>query len=131
MQDGFRESKTMGATILAVVDDLLFLAKIQETAHLTGATVKSADPTQGLEKIAGETPRAIILDLNHRSIPALELVRNLKIHPRTKTVPIVGFVSHTQSELSAAAREAGCDLVLARSAFTQQLPKLLSNLVVA
>jgi CheY-like chemotaxis protein len=119
----------MGATILVVVEDLLFLSKIQQTAQLTGVTVKPLDPTRGLEKIAEEAPRALILDLNYRPIPALEVVRNLKAHPGTKAIPIVGFVSHVQSDLIAAAREAGCELVLARSAFTQQLPKILRNLL--
>jgi len=119
----------MGGTILIVVEDLLFLSKIQQTAQLTGVTVKPADPAQGLEAIAKQAPQGIILDLNHRSLSAIELIRTLKAHPDTKPIPLVGFVSHVQSELIAAAREAGCDIVLARSAFTQQLPDLLKRLV--
>jgi len=117
----------MAGTILTVVEDLLFLSKIQQTAQLIGVIAKPADPTQGLEKISEEAPRAIILDLNHRSLPVLDVIRTLKAHPGTKTIPIVGFASHVQSDLIAAAREAGCDLVLARSAFTQKLPKLLKD----
>jgi len=119
----------MGGVILTVVEDLLFLSKIQQTAQLTGVTVKPADPTQGPESLAKEAPQAIILDLNHRSLSVLEFIRTLKAHPNTKTIPLVGFVSHVQSELIAAARKAGCDTVLARSAFTEQLPELLKRLV--
>ena len=114
--------------ILAFVDDLLYLSKIQQTAELIGVTVQPADPTGELERIAAEAPSALILDLNHRSIPALEFLLSLKAHPRTRAIPIVGFVSHVQSDLIAAARQAGCDLVLARSAFTQRLPELLRKL---
>ena len=119
----------MGAIILTIVDDLLFLSKIHQTAQLTGVTVKPADPTEGPQKIANEAPQAIIIDLNHRSLSVLEFIRTLKAHPKTKTIPLVGFVSHVQSDLIAAAREAGCDTVLARSAFTEQLPELLKRLV--
>jgi len=114
--------------ILVIVEDLLFVSKIQQTAQLIGVTVQPADPTWGLETIIAKAPRALILDLNHRSFPALDFIRTLKAHPNTKAIPIVSFVSHVQSGVIAAAREAGCDLVLARSAFTQQLPQLLRKL---
>lgn len=114
--------------ILAFVEDLLFVAKVRQTAQLIGVDVQSADPASRPEQIAAQAPRALILDLNHRSVPALDFVRSLKAHPGTKAIPIVGFLSHIQSDLIAAAREAGCDLVLARSAFSQQLPQLLRKL---
>jgi DNA-binding NarL/FixJ family response regulator len=113
--------------ILAVVDDLLFLSKIQETARHLGVGVESARP-EDLPAMAPEgVPRAFIIDLNHRSGKALELLRTLKSDLRTKDVAIVGFVSHVQNELITAARGAGCDLILARSAFVGQLPSLLQR----
>ena len=36
-----------------------------------------------------------------------------------------GFVSHVQGELKQKAQEAGCDVVMPRSAFSQTLPQLL------
>lgn len=114
--------------ILVFVEDLLFISKVQQTAQLIGIAVQPADPACGLETIVAGAPRALILDLNHRSFPALDFIRTLKAHPSTKAIPIVGFVSHLQLGVIAAAREAGCDLVLARSAFTQQLPQLLRKL---
>jgi CheY-like chemotaxis protein len=114
--------------ILLFVEDLLFISKVQQTAQLIGVAVQPADPACGLETIVAEAPRALILDLNHRSFPALDFIRTLKAHPSTKAIPIVGFVSHVQLDVITAAREAGCDLVLARSAFTQQLPQLLRKL---
>jgi hypothetical protein len=42
-------------------------------------------------------------------------------------VPTVGFLSHVQRDLAVAAREAGCDRVMARSAFTKDLPTILSE----
>jgi len=111
--------------ILAVVEDLLFLSKIQQTAQQLGLAVKSAQPAD-LPDLAGkDVPNALIIDLNHRSGKALEVLRTLKSSSKTKGIAVIGFVSHVQTELIAAAREAGCDLVLARSAFLGQLPSLL------
>jgi DNA-binding NarL/FixJ family response regulator len=111
--------------ILAVVDDLLFLSKIQQTAQHLGVVVKSARPAD-LPKLACEdVANALIIDLNHRSGEALGVLRTLKSDSKTKDLAVIGFVSHVQGDLVAAARDAGCDLILARSAFVSQLPSLL------
>jgi len=113
--------------ILAMVDDLLFLSRIQETAKHLGVVVKAAQP-EGLPELAVEAaPTALIIDLNHRSGKALEILRAIKAEAKTENIPAVGFVSHVQNELIVAAREAGCNLVLARSAFAGQLPSLLQR----
>ena len=119
----------MAANIVALVDDLFFLAKIQETAKVVGATVVKVDTTRGSAAIAEAQPEAIILDLGSRSLPAVDWIRTLKADPATRAIPIIGFVSHVQEQIIADARAAGCDSVMARSAFTQQLPNLLRSLV--
>jgi DNA-binding NarL/FixJ family response regulator len=114
--------------ILAVVDDLLFLSKIQQTAKHVGVAVKSACPAD-LSKLAIEdAPNALIIDLNHRSGKALEVLYALKSDLKTKDIVVIGFVSHVQTDLITAARDAGCDLILARSAFVSRLPSLLQRL---
>ena len=119
----------MAATLLASVDDLFFLAKIQETARALGVTVITYDPRRWLAAAVEARPQLIIIDLNCRQIPALECIGGLKSDPATRPIRIVGFASHVQEELISAARAAGCDIVLARSAFSQQLPALLRKLV--
>jgi phosphoketolase len=42
-------------------------------------------------------------------------------------IPTVGFLSHVQKDLAVAAREAGCDRIVARSAFTRDLPRILAG----
>ena len=118
----------MAPIVLAMVDDLFFLAKIRETARAVGVTVITLEPKGGVTAVAEACPKAILLDLNSRALPAIDWIRALKAHPATSTISIVGFVSHVQTKLIASARAAGCDVVLARSAFTQQLPDLLRRL---
>ena len=120
------------ADVLLVVDDLFFLAKIQQTAKLTGVSVEGVPLTKLQESLAQGGSRGVIrgvvIDLNHRSGSAVDLIRGLKNDPSTAGLPVVGFLSHVQADLAQAARSAGCDMVLARSAFTQQLPELLRKL---
>ena len=118
----------MARTILVVVEDLIFLSKIQQTARLLGALVETVDAARLPERAAQVPARAIVLDLNHRSGRAIEVLRAIKADPATRGAATLGFISHVQTELAAAARAAGCDQVLARSAFSAQLPEILKKL---
>ena len=121
----------MAATIVTLVEDLFFLAKIRETAKAVGVTVLMADARGGSAGIAELHPLAIILDLNSRGLAAVDWIKALKSDSATRAIRIVGFVSHVQERIVADARAAGCDAVMARSAFTKQLSDLLRSLASA
>jgi PleD family two-component response regulator len=114
--------------ILAVLDDLMFTSKIKTAAGQLGVTVafaRSADAARAeMEKAV---PSLVILDLNNARIDPLGLVQTMRSNPALASVPTVGFVSHVQTELIKAAREAGVDEVLARSAFTMQIAEILTR----
>jgi CheY-like chemotaxis protein len=114
-------------SIVAGVDDLFFLAKILDAARQVGVAVEgvpAASVRQRLSQAGGA--EAAILDLNSPS--ALQTIRELKNDPVTRKLPLVGFVSHIATEVVSGAKAAGCDVVVARSAFSKQLPELLSRL---
>ncbi len=114
--------------IVVVVEDLIFLSKIQQTAGEVGVPIESLSPGKLSERMARGGVGAVIIDLNHRSGAAVDAVRALKANPSTRHIAVTGFLSHVQADLAAAAREAGCDHIMARSKFTQQLPELLLQL---
>jgi PleD family two-component response regulator len=107
--------------VLAVVSDLFFAVKLSDAAKRTGLAlefVKESD--QVLEKAAAK-PSLIVFDLNFEAVNPLELVRQLKANVETKSVSLIGYLSHVQGDLKQAAQEAGCDMVMARSAFSSNL----------
>jgi PleD family two-component response regulator len=113
--------------ILAVVSDLFFSVKITDAAKRAGMTVEMVtDPQEVLAK-AKAKPSVIILDLNFEAAQPLELIGKLKGSAEYKGVSLIGFLSHVQGELKQAAQEAGCDMVMARSAFSQNLPQILKR----
>lgn len=118
----------MPAKLLAVVEDIFFLAKIQQTARQLGVVVEAVTPDALQGRVASGGASAILLDLNHRSGKAIVVLESIKNDPATRHVPVVAFLSHVQTELAQSARTAGCDRVLARSTFSQQLPTLLLEL---
>lgn len=115
--------------IFALVEDLFFLAKIQEVARKLNVKVefikseKELGEKEGAEEADGK-PSLIIVDLNSNSIKPLPTISKLRSKFK-KTTSIIGFVSHVQGDLKLKAQEAGCDVVMPRSAFSQNLPNIL------
>ena len=72
-------------------------------------------------------PNVIIFDLNFEDAQPLELIAKLKASAEFKGVSLIGYLSHVQGELKQAAQEAGCDMVMARSAFSQNLQQILKR----
>jgi PleD family two-component response regulator len=114
--------------VLAAVEDLLFRSKISETASQLGIEAAfPRNPRKLLEALRGSPPDLLVLDLNSTRFEPLALLGNVRSEEATRDIPTVGFLSHVQRDLAVAAREAGCDRVIARSAFTRDLPKILAG----
>jgi len=114
--------------ILAVCDDLFFVVKINETARRSGLNpeyVKSAEDV--IAKAAAEPPLMIIVDLNVKSLDSVELITQLRAEPSLKNVSILAFVSHVEADLKTRAQTAGASMVLARSAFSANLPQIFKR----
>lgn len=110
--------------ILAAVNDLFFSSKIAETARGIGLTIEFVKSAEELAtKLEREQAHLLIIDLNSAPFQPIETIAALKASPRPVT--ILGYLSHVQVDLKERAVQAGCDLVLPRSAFSQQLPELL------
>jgi PleD family two-component response regulator len=114
--------------VLAAVEDLLFKSKISETADVLGVEARfPRSKARLLEALRESPPDLLILDLNSARFEPLELLQTVKSNDAMKDVPTVGFLSHVQRDLAVAARESGCDRVMARSAFTKDLPRILER----
>ncbi len=114
--------------IFAFVDDLFFQAKIQEVARKLNVKVEfckaEKDLAERMKENGEEKPSLIIFDMNNANAKPLTLIPKLK-NKLKKGTSIIGFLSHVQGDLKQKAHEVGCDMVLPRSAFSQNLPQLL------
>lgn len=118
----------MTRRVLAAVEDLLFKSKISETASQLGIEASfPRSPRKLLDALRESPPDLLILDLNSARFEPLALLRNVRSDDAMRGVVTVGFLSHVQKDLAVAAREAGCDRVVARSAFTRDLPRILAG----
>jgi len=115
--------------IFCFIEDLFFLAKIQETARKLGVKVEFVKGdkevvTRLTDTPEAERPRLLVFDLNNANAKPLTLIPKFKTKFK-KATSIIGFLSHLQGDLKMKATEAGCDTVMPRSAFSQSLPNLL------
>ena len=114
--------------ILCAIDDLLFSVKISTAAKGLGADVyfeRSADML--LPRIREKKPSLVIFDLNSNRLDPMQRIADMKADPELKDIRTLGYVSHVDSATIAAARAAGIDEVLARSAFSLRLAEILTS----
>lgn len=107
---------------LLLSDDLIFTSRITGTARDLGLTVRAARSVEALAAMARTTPpRLVLIDLGNPGLAVPDLLRRLReacpVMPR-----IVAYGSHVDAAGLRAAREAGCDVVLPRSKFVEDLP---------
>jgi hypothetical protein len=115
--------------IYLFIEDLFLTAKISETSRKLGVKVAFVKNEKDAlaELTSGEDenrPSLIVFDLNNANAKPLTTIPKLKAKLK-RSVSIIGFLSHLQGDLKAKAVEAGCDVVMPRAAFSQNLPNLL------
>ena len=110
--------------VLAVLDDLFFQVKIADAGKRAGLQLTLVKTEEALMQKLQDNPVVVLLDLNCRSVDPIQLISALKAGPHSD-VPVIAYVSHVQSALIQQAQQAGCDAVMARSAFSANLPQIL------
>src|SRR6266581_7309893 len=118
----------MQRNVIAIVDDLFFASKIRGTAEQLGVSVRFLRNTESLNQaVLRDRPSLIICDLHSQRIDPIELARQLRADEQLRSIPLLGFFSHVQTELQRQAEEAGFDRVMPRSAFSRNLADILSG----
>jgi CheY-like chemotaxis protein len=113
--------------VLCVVDDLLFSVKISTAAKSLGVDIYFERAAGNvIPRIREKAPDLVIFDLNSAKLRPMQAVAEMKADPALKGIRTLGYVSHVQTDTINAARAAGIDQVLARSAFAERLAEILT-----
>jgi PleD family two-component response regulator len=113
--------------ILAVVSDLFFSVKLADAAKRAGLTLEFVKESQEVLAKAKQRPSLIVFDLNFEAAQPLHVISTLKGDAETKGISLLGYLSHVQGELKQQAHDAGCNMVLARSQFSQNMPQIFKR----
>ena len=114
-----------GPSGLLITGDLFFSSKVTGTAAALGMQIDVAgNPADAVSRIADGGYRVVIVDL---AAPGLSLVDLMATMPADRRPKVIAFAAHVETGRLEAARDAGCDLVLPRSRFSAELPRLLAD----
>jgi CheY-like chemotaxis protein len=117
--------KQANTRMLVAVSDLFFTVKILDAAKRSHMQAEMVKTSEELIEKAKTGPALIVFDLNFDAMEPVKMIAELKKDPGTKDTGMIAFVSHIQADLKKEASDAGCDMVLARSAFSQNLDQIL------
>jgi DNA-binding NarL/FixJ family response regulator len=106
--------------------DLIFTAKVAGTARALGQLVTTAGNAALAEALIEHwRPRVVFIDLAAGDLVKPDALAAYKrLAPEA---PFIAFGSHVDTAALQAARDAGCDQVMPRSRFTQELPGLIAR----
>lgn len=111
----------MKADGLVLCDDLIFFSRISGAARAAGLSVRQAKTATELLTLARlHPPGGVIFDLQNPGLDLPALLADLRaacpVMPR-----VVAYGSHVEAGALRAARQAGCDRVMPRSQFAEEL----------
>jgi DNA-binding NarL/FixJ family response regulator len=114
--------------IVCAIDDLLFSVKVKTAAKALGTDIYFERAPDGvIDTVREKRPSLVIFDLNSTRLKPMEAIAAMKADPALKTIRTLGYVSHVDAASIEAARAAGVDQVLARSAFAERLGDILTS----
>lgn len=113
--------------VLVLCDDLMFSSKVTATGRAVAVPVAVARSAEtAVRRTLELAATCVLVDLHNPGLNLKELLAELQA--RCPQMPrIIGFGSHVDVETLKAARQAGCDLVLPRSQFQEQLESKLAE----
>jgi DNA-binding NarL/FixJ family response regulator len=115
----------MSGTVLVVVSDLMFQARIVDALRELGADARVIGGEDPLEAAITDGVATAVIDLHERSVDGLTAVRAAQ----AAGVRVLAFGRHTEPGLLRAARDAGAASVVPRSQLVEELPELLRSVL--
>jgi CheY-like chemotaxis protein len=115
--------------VIVADDDLLFSTRIASAVTACGHRPRVVRTVAAFQDALRTRPAAAILNLACSRLDAIAAIRDAKTDPATRTIPLLGFCGHVDTSRQAAARSAGCDLVVTNGDVSSKLPRLLQALL--
>lgn len=112
--------------ITAIVNDLIFMTKIRNTAEYFGLPVAFVGTEAQVDHYLKDCG-LVLIDLENDLVDSLSLIERLKNNPDTSSIKLIAYMSHVNTPLRAKALAAGCDEVLSRFEFNSNVREILQG----
>ncbi|MBL8070749.1 MAG: histidine kinase [Nitrospira sp.] len=120
----------MSPTILVAVTDIFFYTKVRDTLRPQGYTlerIRSQDEVAG--KTASASPAALILNMNDLAIDAFTALETLRADPALRSLPILAFANHEETDTWRRAKELGVTKIVSRNEFSARTRELVEDII--
>jgi ActR/RegA family two-component response regulator len=110
----------MAETILLLVPDLFFQARIETAARRMGLKVLKASDWRGALDVAKRTPPSgVVLDLGAPAAAGpFKFLEKRRKEKSLASMRTLGFLEHVRTDLAEKARKAGCSTVVTKNALS-------------
>jgi len=120
---------TQGLVIVVADDDLLFSTRIASAVSACGHHAHLVRTADALREALRTRPAAVILNLASSRLEAVSAIREARMDPLSRAVPLLGFCGHADTPRRAAALQAGCNRVVTNGEISSRLPRLLDEVL--
>jgi PleD family two-component response regulator len=120
----------MNTTILVAVTDIFFYTKVRDALRPQGYTlerIRSQDEVAG--KTASASPAALILNMNDLAIDAFTALETLQADPALRSLPILAFANHEETDTWRRAKELGVTKIVSRNEFSARTRELVEDII--
>lgn len=120
----------MSTTILVAVTDIFFYTKVRDALRPQGYTlerIRSQDEVAG--KTASASPAALILNMNDLAIDAFTALETLRADPALRSLPILAFANHEETDTWRRAKELGVTKIVSRNEFSARTRELVEDII--
>ena len=120
----------MSTTILVAVTDIFFYTKVRDALRPQGYTlerIRSQDEVAG--KIDSASPAALILNMNDLAIDAFTALETLQADPALRSLPILAFANHEETDTWRRAKELGVTKIVSRNEFSARTRELVEDII--
>jgi CheY-like chemotaxis protein len=115
--------------ILALVNDLFFTLKIEDTAKSVGLPIQFAGSTEAfLESFRKTRPALVIADLTLDGVDVAALFEQLIADTPQVTVPILGYTTHADWKRTGPLHDR-CTKVVTKDTLSRRLADLMQQLI--
>jgi len=116
------------AKVIAAVPDLLFGSKLESALTAGGFDCELIATTPAARAAASEAD-LLVVDLTDADFGGVEMVAGMGQAGELASLRTLGFYSHVEPEVKAAAMAAGFDLVVPRSRINREGAELATKLI--
>ena len=120
----------MNTTILVAVTDIFFYTKVRDALRPQGYTlerIRSQDEVA--ENTASASPAALILNMNDLAIDAFKALETLQAYPALRSLPILAFANHEETDTWRRAKELGVTKIVSRNEFSTRTRELVEDII--